>query len=184
MTKDQIEAWRGALTGLVHLLNKQAHGQLRNADKMDGGIQELCDLALKGCAPPEAPLKPASMEQAKDVAMKATLCAQIMLQNPVVIANEKARHICVDTRDTANAFLAAHPEVAPIDPGTEKILWNLLDRAYKMMLMAIGPVHEQDPDSNDPIVAWASDVRKVLYGSGRVPSLADLQSLPSPRGTK
>lgn len=53
MTKDQIEAWRGALTGLVHLLNKQAQGQLRNADKMDGGIQELCDLALKGCAPPE-----------------------------------------------------------------------------------------------------------------------------------
>lgn len=74
----------------------------------------------------------------------------------------------------------SRPEVARRDPGTEKILWNLLDRAYKMMLMAIGPVHEQDSDSNDPIVAWASDVRKVLYGSGRVPSLADIASIPSP----
>lgn len=40
--------------------------------------------------------------------MKATLCAQIMLQNQVVVANEKARHICVDTRDSANEFLAKH----------------------------------------------------------------------------
>lgn len=61
----------------------------------------------------EAAPSPSTLEQAKDVAMKATLCAQIMLQNPVVVANEKARHICVDTRDTANRFLADHSNNCP-----------------------------------------------------------------------
>jgi hypothetical protein len=47
--------------------------------------------------------------QAGDVMMKATLIAQICLQNPAVISDEKVRHALVETRDAANAFLKAHP---------------------------------------------------------------------------
>lgn len=40
-----------------------------------------------------------------DVAMKATIIAQIMLQTPLA-ADEKLRHAAVDTRNAANAFLS------------------------------------------------------------------------------
>lgn len=72
------------------------------------------------------------------------------------------------------------PAVAAPDPGTEKILRTLLDRAYKMMLMSGYKVAVVDSDNNDPIVAWMSDARHVLYGSGRVPHpVLDLQSTAS-----
>lgn len=72
---------------------------------------------------------------------------------------------------------------AASDPGTEKILRDLLDRIYKMNLMAIPAlrVTEQDKHSNDPLVAWMSDVRSVLYGGTKpVPDvIRDLQG-PKP----
>jgi len=62
------------------------------------------------------------------------------------------------------------------DPGTEKILRDLLDRAYKMMLMAGYRVAEVDSDHNDPLIAWMSDARKVLYGTTKPqPDLARLK---------
>lgn len=50
------------------------------------------------------------------------------------------------------------------DPGTEKMLRDMLDRAYKMMQMAGYRVAEQNPDHNNPIIAWMADARSVLYG--------------------
>ena len=62
------------------------------------------------------------------------------------------------------------------DRGTEKILRDLLDRAYKIMLMAGYQVATVDSDNNDPIVAWMSDTRKVLYGTTKPePDLARLK---------
>lgn len=50
------------------------------------------------------------------------------------------------------------------DPGTVKILTALVERAYGIFTASgVLRVAEQDPDSNDPIVAWASDVRSILY---------------------
>lgn len=75
------------------------------------------------------------------------------------------------------------PEALISDPGTEKLLRTLLDRIYKMNLMAIPSlrVGEQDQDSNDPLVAWMSDARLMLYGSGQKPDvMRDLQGTPSP----
>ena len=68
---------------------------------------------------------------------------------------------------------------AQIDPGTEKLLRGMLDRVYKIFLMSGMKVTEQDSDSNDPIIAWMSDARHVLYGSGRQPDvIRDLQGVP------
>lgn len=72
------------------------------------------------------------------------------------------------------SLLAAQSAVARIDPGTEKMLRTLLDRAYKMMLQSGYRVAEVNPDHNDPIIAWMSDARAVLYGSGRQPDLGSL----------
>lgn len=57
-------------------------------------------------------------------------------------------------------------ETERTDPGTEKLLRDLLDRGYKMHVMA-GTVRvaEQNPDHNDPLIAWLSDVRSILYGN-------------------
>lgn len=50
------------------------------------------------------------------------------------------------------------------DPGTLKIMTALVERAYGIFTASgVLRVAEQDPDSNDPIVAWASDVRSILY---------------------
>lgn len=85
----------------------------------------------------------------------------------------------VDTRDDEHAIAIwnkrAAPEERAQDPGTEKILRTLLDRAYKMMLQAGYRVMEHDPDQNDPIGAWMSDARVVLYGNGQQPDLARLK---------
>lgn len=63
-----------------------------------------------------------------------------------------------------------------LDTGTEKMLRDLLDRAYKMMLMAGYRVAVVDSDNNDPIVAWMSDARTVLYGNTKPePDLARLR---------
>lgn len=82
--------------------------------------------------------------------------------------------------------LYARPEAVTIDPGTEKILRTLLDRAYAMMAMSGYRVAEVNADHNNPIIAWMSDAAAVLYGSGRRPDpVADLQGTPrSPRGEK
>lgn len=62
------------------------------------------------------------------------------------------------------------------DRGTEKLLRDLLDRAYKMMLMSGYRLQEHNPDSNDPITAWMSDARAVLYGNTKPePDLARLR---------
>lgn len=52
------------------------------------------------------------------------------------------------------------------DAGMEKILRDLLDRGYKMHVMAgtTTRLSEQNADQNDPLLAWLSDVRSVLYG--------------------
>lgn len=77
--------------------------------------------------------------------------------------------------DAATAVLSAHSQETPTDdPGTEKLLRAMLDRAYKMMLQAGYRVAEVNPDHNDPIIAWMSDARAVLYGSGRQPDLGSL----------
>lgn len=71
------------------------------------------------------------------------------------------------------------PEAVTIDPGTEKILRTLLDRAYAMMAMSGYRVAEVNADHNNPIIAWMSDAAAVLYGSGRRPDpVADLQGTP------
>lgn len=64
---------------------------------------------------------------------------------------------------------STRPEVVVSDPGTEKLLRDMLDRAYKMMQMSGYRVVEQNPDHNNPIIAWMADARHVLYGSGRAP---------------
>lgn len=101
LTRAEIEDYRKK-----HLLPRGFGNALNDLD------HQICDMALKAVTY-SAPTETSTLEKAKDVAMKATLCAQIMLQNPVVVANEKARGICVDTRDAANAFLDAHPDKAP-----------------------------------------------------------------------
>ena len=52
------------------------------------------------------------------------------------------------------------------DAGTEKLLRDLLDRGYKMHVMAgtTTRLSVQDGEQNDPLLAWLSDVRSVLYG--------------------
>jgi hypothetical protein len=69
--------------------------------------------------------------------------------------------------------------VATDDPGTVKILTALVDRAYKIFVMSgVLRAAEQDPDSNDPIVAWASDVRSILYRNQPRPDVErDLQRI-------
>jgi hypothetical protein len=49
-----------------------------------------------------------SIEAAKDIAVKASLITQVILQGGT-IDDEKIRNALVDTRDTANAFLSKHP---------------------------------------------------------------------------
>jgi hypothetical protein len=70
------------------------------------------------------------------------------------------------------------------EPGMVSILTNLLDRAYKMLVMAVPSmrVAEQNADHNDPLIAWASDVRSVLYRNKPVPGLNDLRALPPSQG--
>jgi hypothetical protein len=52
------------------------------------------------------------------------------------------------------------------DAGTQKMLTALVERAYGIFTASgVLRVAEQDPQSNDPIVAWASDVRSILYRS-------------------
>jgi hypothetical protein len=77
-----------------------------------------------------------------------------------------------DLRYIANALVSETSTRE--DPGMVKLLTNLVDRMYKMNLMAIPSlrVTEQNPDSNDPIAAWMSDVRSVLYRNKPVPDLA------------
>lgn len=63
--------------------------------------------------------------------------------------------------------LAVLPGSVPSsDVGTVKLLTDLLDRGYKMHVMAGTTTHlsAQDSDQNDPLLAWLSDVRSVLYG--------------------
>lgn len=71
------------------------------------------------------------------------------------------------------------PSATPYEPhhGTVKILAALVDRAYKIFVMSgMLRAAEQDPDSNDPIVAWASDVRSILYRNHPPPdAVRDLQ---------
>jgi hypothetical protein len=57
-------------------------------------------------------------------------------------------------------------------PAMEKLLRDLLDRAYKMMEMAGYKVVEQNPDHNNPIISWMADARTMLYGSGHKPDMA------------
>lgn len=78
-------------------------------------------------------------------------------------------------RDVAEEKVESKSETATRDdPGMIKLLSDLVDRMYKMNLMAIPSlrVTEQNPDSNDPIVAWMSDVRSVLYRNKPAPDLA------------
>jgi prolyl oligopeptidase PreP (S9A serine peptidase family) len=66
----------------------------------------------------------------------------------------------------------------PESPGIEKVLRDLLDRAYKIFISSVPSlrVTEQDSDNNDPLVAWMSDVRSVLYRNKPVPDVfRDLQ---------
>ena len=41
-------------------------------------------------------------------------------------------------------------------------LWNLVDRAYKIMEQAGYRVAEHNPDHNNPIIAWMADARVAL----------------------
>lgn len=66
--------------------------------------------------------------------------------------------------------LGKRSETTAEDPGMVKILTALVDRAYKIFQMSgVLRAAEQDPDSNDPIVAWASDVRSILYRNNKLP---------------
>jgi hypothetical protein len=80
-------------------------------------------------------------------------------------------------------YLAASATLTS-DPGTEKLIRDLLDRGYKMHVMAgTARVAEHDPDSNDPLIAWLSDVRSVLYGKTRpVPTQGDIGTNDSTDG--
>lgn len=71
------------------------------------------------------------------------------------------------TRAMLEHVLATSSEITSReDAGTVKLLTDLLDRAYKMHVMAgtTTRISEQDADQNDPLLAWLSDVRSVLYG--------------------
>lgn len=64
------------------------------------------------------------------------------------------------------------------DPGTLKMMTALVERAYGIFTSSgVLRVAEQDPDSNDPIIAWASDVRSVLYRSKPAPIDATLRAV-------
>lgn len=77
-------------------------------------------------------------------------------------------------RETAEIVAAKHPKCAVVemaaasseDGGTAKLLTDLLDRGYKMHVMAgtTTRLSEQSGEQNDPLLAWLSDVRSVLYG--------------------
>ena len=57
-------------------------------------------------------------------------------------------------------------ETERTDPGTLKMMTALVERAYGIFTASgVLRVAEQDTNSNDPIVAWASDVRTILYRS-------------------
>ena len=50
------------------------------------------------------------------------------------------------------------------DPGRLKIMTALVERAYGIFTASgVLRAAEQDSNSYDPIVAWASDVRSILY---------------------
>ncbi len=73
--------------------------------------------------------------------------------------------------------------VAAEDPGTLKIITALVERAYGIFTASgVLRVAEQDPDSNDPIVAWASDVRSILYRNKPAAIDAALHALRRPDG--
>jgi hypothetical protein len=74
----------------------------------------------------------------------------------------------LDIQQVCNHILAKHYAPSAIarseDPGTVKILTAMVERAYGIFTASgVLRVAEQDPNSNDPIVAWASDVRSILY---------------------
>lgn len=79
--------------------------------------------------------------------------------------------------------IVAHPPARQgEDAGMVKRLTDLLDRGYKMLVMAGIPVSEQNPNHNNPIIAWASDVRSVLYQNKPLPDVKrDLQTVAPSR---
>jgi len=53
--------------------------------------------------------------------------------------------------------------VVPLyDSAIVEKLWNLVDRADKMMAMAGYAIAEHNPDHNNPVIAWRSDARIPL----------------------
>lgn len=90
MTRTEVEAMRDLLEG--------PHAIIPPPTITRAQILELCRLAIKG----------------SDVAMKATLISQIMLQMPVA-ANEKLRLALVETRNAANDYLSSLPQGEPSD---------------------------------------------------------------------
>jgi len=77
-------------------------------------------------------------------------------------------HPVLLVRQMANEILSLRSAT----PAMEKLLRDLLDRAYKMMEMAGYKVVEQNPDHNNPIISWMADARTMLYGSGHKPDMA------------
>jgi hypothetical protein len=111
--------------------------------------------------------------EARDIVFKAAHADLVRIQAKEEWNTRNARHReLYEAGVRAGLFgeLGAESAKEPSDPGTEKLLRDLLDRMYKMNLLAIPSlrVMEFDPDSNDPLVAWMSDARKVLYGNLRL----------------
>lgn len=142
MDKDQIRA-------LYDTLAKKVTAGVWSHDTYNQGLWDMMQAVIKNAAPQGGGSQSAdeSTERGKG-------------------------HTCVPPSEppisTVPAVAACTPSATPRaekeDPGTVKILTALVERAYGIFTASgVLRVAEQDPDSNDPIVAWASDVRSILY---------------------
>ena len=109
--------------------------------------------------------------EAQDFAGRLRGYAGFLASNYTALSPDEAQ-ILVRAFESAADHVAAYLSSARsetlhrLDPGTEKLLRDLLDRGYKMHVQAGSlRVAEQNPDHNDPLIAWLSDVRSVLYGN-------------------
>jgi hypothetical protein len=74
---------------------------------------------------------------------------------------------CLDARAWLHGFDKGDFTASEKQPSAR--VWNLVDRAYKIMEQAGYRVAEHNPDHNNPIIAWMADARLELNAAPQVP---------------
>lgn len=111
-------------------------------------------------------MTPSDADRSKDVRLTRE---QIEFQRQQITNGMNAQEWNAETTAFNIAQLNIICDMALRSEPSPDAMWNLVDRAYKIMEMAGYRIAEHDPAHNNPVIAWMADARVALKGKGATP---------------